>query len=279
MSTHRLVAALLFAGVLLTACATASESSPVRPIDAVIDEEIGVTPAPDGRSAVLRVTTSLEMACAVVYGETQELGGGLATDIDMRGGAHKDHQATMTGLEPDTEYFYRVQGSGVDGALYQGELTTFRTPAAREAARENVAEGATVVEASSEFSGDFAAGNAVDGDLATEWSTAGDGDDAWITLDLGEPVDVTGIGFRSRAMGDGSGIIERYTVTVDGRTLGPFEAGEGLSVAETTFTGREIRFDAAETTGGNTGAVEIEVYSGPKDSQASTASGTRSARQ
>ena len=65
---------------------------------------------------------------------------------------------------------------------------------------------------------------------------AGDGDDAWITIDLGEPVDVVGIGYRSREMTDGTSIVDSFTVTVDGeQTLGPFSAGTGLSVAGVEF--------------------------------------------
>lgn len=156
-----------------------------------------------------------------------------------------------------------MQGSGADGKLYRSELMTFRTPAADPVDRpgEDVAVGADVLGVSSEFSAAFAAAYAVDGDPTTEWSTAGDGDDAWITIDLGEPADVVGLGFHSREMGDGTAIITSFTVTVDdGQTLGPFAAGPGLSLVEVAFTGQLLRFDAVETTGGNTGAVEIEVY-------------------
>jgi hypothetical protein len=33
-----------------------------------------------------------------------------------------------------------------------------------------------------------------------------------------------------------------------------------MSIVDVEFTGQALRFDAVETTGGNTGAVEIEVY-------------------
>jgi hypothetical protein len=234
----------------------------VLPAEDVFADELIVTPDPGGTSASVSVTTALDMACAVVYGTTPDLGDGIATDTDMAGGAHADHNVVLADLEPDTEYHFRVQGSGADGQLYRSELMTFRTPAAGDAAPgPNAAIGAAVTGASSEFSDAFAAPNAVDGDLATEWSSAGDGDDAWISIDLGEPTDVVGIGFRSREMSDGSAIIDTFTVTVDdGDRLGPFPAGPGLSTVDVSFTGQVLRFDAAETTGGNTGAVEIEVY-------------------
>lgn len=136
------------------------------------------------------------MACAVVFGRDESLGDGIATDADMGGGAHTDHEAVMSGLQPDTDYFYRVQGSGADGRLYRSDLMSFRTPPAdpTSAPGENVALGSEVVAVSSEFSDDFAADNAVDGDLATEWSSRGDGDDASITIDLGRQVSVVGTG-------------------------------------------------------------------------------------
>lgn len=259
----RILATALTAALVLAGCSDEPDEATVLAAEDVFADELDVVSDPSGLSATLTVTTSIDMACAVVFGTTTALGDGIATDTDMAGGAHDDHHVLMTGLEPDTEYYFRVQGSGEDGRLYRSELLTFRTPAADPAASpgENVAVGAAVVDMSSEFSAAFAAENAVDGDPATEWSSAGDGDDAWITIDLGEPVDVAGIGFRSREMSDGTSIINAFTVTVDdGDPLGPFPAGAGLSIADVEFTGQILRFDAVDTTGGNTGAVEIEVY-------------------
>ena len=259
---------------VLTACAQPAETpaggEDVRAAEAVFEEEPVVEPDPSGESAVLRVSTRMDMACAVVFGRERSLGDGIATDADMGGGAHADHEAVLRGLEPDTEYFYRVQGSGADGNLYRSELMTFRTPPAAEPdaagadpAGENLAQGAEVVDVSSEFSAGFAGPLAVDGNLGTEWSSAGDGDDASITLDLGREVEVGGVALRSRSMSDGSSVVETFTVTVDdGETFGPFEAGTAGAVNETRFTGRVLRIDAERTTGGNTGAAEIEVYEG-----------------
>ena len=55
---------------------------------------------------------------------------------------------------------------------------------------------------SSEFGDGFAAENAVDGDLTTEWSSAGDGDEAFITIDLGRSNQITAIEFLTRSMTD-----------------------------------------------------------------------------
>jgi len=123
----------------------------------------------------------------------------------------------LTGLTPDTEYFYRLQGVGPDGRLYQSELLTFTTLSAPEstAPGKNVALGAQVIEVSSEFSAAFGAANAVDGDLATEWSSAGDGDSSFITIDLGSVQDLIGVEFLTRTMGDGSATTETFYVVVD----------------------------------------------------------------
>jgi hypothetical protein len=259
----RLPAVLAALAFVLAGCAGESDEAVVLSAEDVIDGDITVSPDSSGISATVRVTTSIDMVCAVVYGTTPELGDGIATDSDMGGGAHTDHEAVLTGLEPNTEYYLRVQGSGSDGQLYRSELITFRTSEAEPPERpgENIAVGADVVEVSSEFSDTFAAANAIDGDPATEWSTAGDGDDAWITIDLGQPVDVVGIGFHSREMGDGTSIVNSFSVTVDDdETFGPYPGGPGLSLIDVAFTGQVLRFDAVDTTGGNTGVVEIEVY-------------------
>ncbi|MGY1984820.1 discoidin domain-containing protein [Blastococcus sp. SYSU DS0669] len=263
---RRLLLAALAVLVLAGCGAPASPGTEVRAAEEVFVEAPVVVPDPSGTSATLEVSTTLDMACAVVFGRDESLGDGIATDTDMGGGAHADHRAVMRGLEPGTEYFYRVQGSGADGNLYRSELMGFRTPSAEVAAAPgaNAALGAEVVDVSSEFSEAFAAANAVDGDLGTEWSSDGDGDDASLTLDLGRPVDVVGLALRSRSMSDGTAVVETFTVTVDdGRTYGPFEAGTAVVVNETAFTGQVLRIDAGTTSGGNTGAAEIEVYEAP----------------
>jgi hypothetical protein len=125
----------------------------------------------------------------------------------------------------------------------------------------NVASMARITDVSSEYSDAFGGRNAIDGDLSTEWSSAGDGDDAHIVLEFSDLMIVEGVGFRTREMTDGTSITLSFTVTVDGvTTYGPFEAGPGLAVALVEFSGYELRFDVETSTGGNTGAIEVEVY-------------------
>jgi hypothetical protein len=234
---------------------------PVRPIDEILDGDLVIEPDPSGTSAVLRLTTTIDVACSVVYGSTSDFGG-LATDTDMAGGGHRVHQPLMTDLEPGTTVLYRVQGTDAAGNIYVGEIEQFTTPGGDgTAAAPNLSLGATVLETSSDFSDNFAGANAIDGSLSTEWSSRGDGDDAYIVIDLGAEMDISGIGFRTREMSDGTSITNTYTVSIDdGAVLGPFDAGVGLVATDLEATGQVFRIEMKETTGGNTGAVEIEIY-------------------
>lgn len=249
---------------VLAACASqeGAINVAVQPIEEILASDVEVTPDASGRSATVAVKTAVPGACAVIYGTDADLGA-VAVDSDMDGGAHNDHAPVLTGLEPDTDYQFVLQGSDTSGALYRSQTMTFTTPAASEEAAlgTNVAIDASVAGVSSEFSDDFAATQAIDGDPATAWATAGDGDGAWIELDLGQPTELVGVRMRSRSMTDGSSIIQAYTVTVDqGQTYGPFEADVDGSIGDLQTTGQRLRLEAVQTTGGNTGAAEIDIY-------------------
>lgn len=253
-------ARLLWVGLLfgLAACSGATTTE-VEPIDPILATPIEIAPDASGTAATLTVGTTIPLACAVVYG-TDESFGSIAVDNDMQGGAHQAHHPLLTGLTPDTEYRYVLQGSDADGNLYRSDTMTFRTPSALDTGLgRNIAPDGNAT-ASSEFSAEFGAGNAIDGDLATEWSSAGDGDEAWIEVDFGESTPVTAVGFRTRQMTDGSAITRTFTVSVDGRSVGPFPTGAEPIVLDQPLVGGIVRFDADQTSGGNTGATEIEIY-------------------
>lgn len=231
-----------------------------RPFETIQAGEVTLSFDASATVGTLEVDTMVPVVCAVVYGPDESFGL-IATDDDMMGGAHSDHAPRLGGLEPETEYSYRLQGSDADGNLYVSDTMTFTTPAAAESNTpgSNAALEATVAEVSSEFSPGFSAGHAIDGDLTTEWSSDGDGDDAFIVIDLGPSADIVAVAFRTRSMSDGSAVTESYTVTVDeSETLGPFQAGS--EPAEVDATGSRVRFDVESSTGGNTGAVEVEIY-------------------
>ncbi len=228
------------------------------------------------RSATIVATTAEDVACAVVFGTTTEFGR-IATDLDMAGGGHRDHSPLLTGLQPDTQYHYRLSGVGPDGERITSENLTFRTlaedPSAQQRpAGDNLAlqaNGARIASVSSVFGGDasgpWRASHAIDGDPATQWSSAGDGNDAWIEIELAEEARITTIGFWTRTMGATAQITAFLVITDRGESYGPFEVADAsiIHFFETDFVARSLRFEAAESSGGNTGAVEIEIYGTP----------------
>lgn len=258
-----LSAAGIFVALGLSACGGASKGTEqVRDFAQILRGKIDVRPASDARSAEIRLTTDPPTVCAVAFGERANLGR-IANDPGMRGAAIARHAVVLPGLAPNTTYRYRLTATDARGRIYQTRVLSFRTgaPATRPAAA-NAALGAKVIGVSSEWGPGFEAGNALDGDLATEWSSNGDGNRAFLSIDLGEPRRIVGVAFRTREMPDGSAITRTFSVTVDGRTrLGPFPAGDrrDARAAAVSVTGRRLRFDVVDSTGGNTGAAEIEV--------------------
>jgi hypothetical protein len=220
--------------------------------------------------AVLHLTTTQAMICAVVWGETDGFGR-LNNSMDMNGAGLTRHDVVLPGARPGVPYRFIVQGTTADGTLYRSAVATFTIPAsvpsdapagAANAYGADLARSARVVAVSSEYSPSFAAANAVDGDPGTEWATRGDGDRAFITIDLGLPRRIAAVEFITRSMADGSAIASTYTVTVDGgRVLGPFPAGS-LPVPRPSpvgVTGRVLRFQVTASSGGNTGAIEVRA--------------------
>jgi hypothetical protein len=224
-------------------------------------------------SARLHVISTLPVACSVVYGPTTEFGQ-IAVDADMGAGAHEEHNAVLTDLEPDTLYYYRVQGTDAAGNLYVSEVMSFRTLSEIETANLLSPEnGAQIIAVSSNFGGQpddgrWGALNAFDGQAGTAWSTDGDGDDAWIEVELAERSRITRVEFWTRFMADGTAQITSFIITTDsGDVYGPFD----LPDAEQAYTfdveieAKTLRFDVETSSGGNTGAVEIAVYGEPLD--------------
>ncbi len=128
----------------------------------------------------------------------------------------------------------------------------------------SASEGASVRDASSVFGGSSAwrAENAIDGDTSTEWSSNGDGDDAFITIELASDTQLTAIGLWSRTMGTSAEIRQFQVVTDRGEALGPFTLpdAKGLHVFEVSAVARSLRFEVVSSSGGNTGAIEVAAY-------------------
>lgn len=246
----------------------------VRPFEEIQDSEITVEADPTSPTrGIFRVTTTEEAICAIVWGEDESFGR-FNNSLAMSGTGIIQHDVILPDLEQGREYVYVLQGSTADGTLYRSDVMTFTIPVAEAADAapepdlgENIATGAAIAEVSSEFNDAFAAANAIDGDLSSEWSSATDGDGAFITLDLGEPTELTGVAFLTRSMADGSAITEEYAVTTDaGEVLGPFPAGNPaqarITELDAPVTATTLRFEVVRSTGGNVGAVEIQVFAG-----------------
>ena len=129
------------------------------------------------------------------------------------------------------------------------------------------AQGASIVEASSNYEGgandsSFGADKALDGDPNTAWSSNGDGSDAWLEIELLSETQVMSLGFWSRTMGDSAEIFSFRVVTDRGEVVGPFilEGSGEMYYFDTDVRGKRLRFEAIDSSGGNTGAVEIAVY-------------------
>ena len=287
----RITTVLLAAAVIFAACGSSDDSSDdssatAASSDDVIEGELldfalvqeneftfEADPGDPDRG-IFRVRTTEPMICAIVWGETDEFGN-FNNSLAMNGTGIIDHDVVLPGAQQGVEYTFRVQGTTADGKQYRSEIGTFTIPVTEtdddgdatgdEMALHgaNLALEGTIIEASSSFGAGWEPENAIDDDTQTEWATAGDGDEGFITIDLGSEQDVVGVEFLTRRMLDGTATTEMYTITVDGgETFGPFPAGSPADPNFTAveFSGQQIRFDIASSTGGNVGAIEVRVF-------------------
>ncbi len=229
------------------------------------------------KSARVSVLTTIDVGCSGAYGTTLDYGQ-LATDTDMAGAGHDNHGPLLTGLLPDTVYHFRLGGMDGDGMVYRSEDFEFRTPSAEPESSaipsgENLAlmsSGTRVVGTSSNFGGaqntqGWGGNKAIDGLANTAWSSDGDGDGAWIEIELALDAHITSLGFWTRTMGASAEIQSFRVVTDRGDVDGPFilENANGVYYFDTDVRGKRLRFEAVDTSGGNTGVVRIEVYGDP----------------
>lgn len=263
------VAALCVGMAACGANGVAGPGASIRSFGLVEVGKTRVQVAADGRTAVLQLETSPPTVCAIAYGTTASLGS-IADDPDMGGTAITHHTVVLSGLAPGTTYRFRLTATDAQGIVFQTkQLGTFTTPrnvgasGSGNAVGADIAVGAKVVAVSSQWSSAFKAANAFDGNLTTQWASAGDGNRAFVTIDLGHEREIGGVSFITREMSDGTSITRTFAVVVDGgRRYGPFPAGNLANprIARVSFTGRRLRFDVVTSSGGNTGASEIEVY-------------------
>lgn len=229
-------------------------------------------------SAVVRFTTSLPTTCEVEYGTAADALDDIALDPSMTPmNPHAlDHEVPLSGLDAASVYFYRARASTPEGDTFFSAVADFTTMNdTTDPGMMNVAmlsQGASVVDVSSNFGGmdndsTWGIHNALDGDPGTEWATNGDGDDAFVMLDLGQSRTITQVKFQSRRMTDGSSIITQFRLRWSSgmMTRGPFDAPDPLQMytfdIDPPITTDSLRIEAVTTTGGNTGTKEIQLLS------------------
>ncbi len=242
----------------------------IRPIEDVFADGPPRIADLTGQDGTLLFVSSVPLACSVVYGETTAFGH-VSVDQDMNGGAHTDHHPALSGLKPDTIYYYRVQGTAADGTLYASSVMSFRTPKQAAAGPVNLASleaGARVLSVSSNFGGaandgSWGANSAIDGRRTTAWSTNGDGDAGFVEIALAREARLGAVEVWTRTMSNNTAQIYKFTLTTDsGEVLGPFE----LPDASTPYrfavdvTAKSLRLDVVASNGGNVGLVEFAAY-------------------
>lgn len=274
--------ALLPLSCALVACGGGSSTSSDRPLQDAVEfidvraQDLGAT------SATIRFNTSVATTCEVEYGLAADALGQVATDPMMGGDYVVEHEVTLAGLTPGTTHYYRARGTTPAGETYWSavhEFATLEVPEIGDAGLVNYAlsaQGASIRAVSSNFAGaandeTWGAAFAVDGELATEWATDGDGDDAALAVDFSAAREISRFVFRSRKMPDGTSIIASvrlvFETAADEVVMGPFATPDPEQIytfdfpAAVVATG--VRFTTVATTGGNTGAKEIQFWGSP----------------
>ncbi len=218
--------------------------------------------------ARLTFVSSIPLACSVVYGKSLDFGQ-VSIDANMNGGAIIDHNPTLSGLETDTLYYYRVQGTDAAGKIYWNPTATFKTSGGTAIDNNllSLNNGATIKAVSSNFSGashseTWGANSAIDGSNATAWSSNGDGDNAFIEITLAESKQIETVEVFSRSMTDGTAKILTFTITTDSGEVLPFSLPNTEQAHQFPFNRQtsSIRLDVVSSSGGNTGLIEMKAY-------------------
>ncbi len=241
----------------------------VFPLEVVTETEAQLLDL-ESDSARVNFVGTIPLACTLVYGTSTDFGF-ASVDANMNGATIIEHNPLMLELEPDTEYFYRLQGSDVNGNFYTSEVMSFRTPPQSDELPENLLapeRGTDVLGVSSNFGGAenderWGVLNAFDDNLNTAWASNGDGDDAWFEVDLNGRYQVNSIEVQSRLMSDGTSQVLAFTLTTeDGTVYGPYDLPEerDVMVFDVDFEAETLRFDVVDSTGGNTGLDDIAVF-------------------
>lgn len=234
----------------------------------------------DGKT-VVNFTTDQPGFCQVLIGTEKGKYDRVAVE-SMPVGAHQKHYNVIDGLKPDTQYMYRINFNTADGQLFQSKESSFQTAKnitdnQKNAQAEkpdglNIAlskNGGRILGVSSNYGNaanneQWGAEKAIDGDSATEWSSNDEGNKAWIEIGFDQTYQVKTIGFWTRTMGTTAEIKQFRVLSADGKKLGLFSLQGSKQIQYFTLdqpiSTNALRFEAVDSSGGNTGAVEIEAY-------------------
>ncbi len=241
-------------------------------IDDVIKDGAPVISEISSTEASLDFTSSIALACTIVFGETEDFGR-ITNDPDMSATATISHRPILSGLNPDTIYYYKVQGVAVNGKIYQGPSLTFTTTKEQKSDSLNVAaskNGGFILSVSSNWGGakdnqPWGALSALDSSNATAWSSGGDGDKAFLEVGFSKHYDLESIEVWTRTMSDGTAQVFEFWVEDDnGNKFGPFILPDAkksykFNLASNT---KSLKFLINESSGGNTGLVEFKAFAG-----------------
>ncbi|EED86485.1 predicted protein [Thalassiosira pseudonana CCMP1335] len=142
-----------------------------------------------------------------------------------------------------------------------------------------LSEGADILEVSSFYSSVYGATKAIDGDSSTEWSSAYDGNNAFISIQLPYPSNVVYVEFHTRTMTSSAQIYE-YLVEAGNEAPNNYVVASSCFVPDATklyecdldlMTDGDLNsmgvrdvtvvtFRVVDSSGGNTGAIDIGVY-------------------
>jgi hypothetical protein len=226
------------------------------------------------RRAVVLFETSVATTCEVEWGVQANNLDQAASDpnMDPQNPYDVNHTVPLEDLPPNTTITFRARATTPQQQTSFSTTCTFATamPAANEPAWTNIAPQATVTGVSSNFGGaandqTWGVKQAFDNKMGTEWSSNGDGDAAWFSVDLGRPITLVGFGFRSRKMTDGSSIVESMALQFDNdQESGPYQTPNPDQTYKFSFsravTTQKVRWTAVKTTGGNTGVKELQLF-------------------
>jgi hypothetical protein len=263
-------------GMLLWGCApgAAEEGQDAGELSAGITFSGFEVNALDATRMQVHFETSVPTSCEAQYGLSEDALDQVATDPSMTPGElDTQHDVVIEGLMPATTYHWQARAEDGAGNIATSQTMTFQTPTGPDTPLVNVAassQGSTVTGVSSNFGNAgntdaWGAANAFDDLLSTEWASAGDGDDAWVQIDLGTQRQVIALRAQSRKMSDGSSIIKSFQLLdeLGDVVAGPFEMDDPDVFYDfalpAPLTLRVVRFDVVESTGGNVGAKEFAL--------------------